>query len=148
MPDSVKTSSDTPGNAEFQVHILSAERDFYEGSCVSLVLPTIDGERGIMAHHTPFVTAVVPGELRCQFADGSVMTAAVSHGILRVENNDVLILVDSAERPDEIDVARARRAAEQAREELLHKQSWQEYLQTQANLTRAMNRLKAANRNG
>ena len=133
--------------AEFQVHILSADRNFYQGPCVSLVLPTIDGEVGIMAGHIPLVTAVVPGELRCRMKDGAAMSALISHGLLRVESNDVLVLVDSAERPEEIDIARARRAAEQAREELLHRQSWQEYLQTQANLTRAMNRLKAGNRN-
>lgn len=129
---------------EFQIHILSAERDFYQGSCVSLVLPTLDGELGIMAHHIPLVSAVVPGELRYTLADGSAFTVVVSHGLVRVEENDVLVLVDSAERPDEIDAARARRAAEQAREDLLHHQSWQEYLQTQASLARAMNRLKAA----
>ena len=129
---------------EFQIHILSAERDFYQGACVSLVLPTLDGELGVMAHHVPLVSAVIPGELRCTLADGSSFTAVVSHGLVRVEGNDVLVLVDSAERPEEIDAARARRAAEQAREELLHHQSWQEYLQTQASLARAMNRLKAA----
>ena len=129
---------------EFQVHILSAARSFYEGTCVSLVLPTIDGQLGIMAHHIPLVTALSPGELTCRMSDGAVLTAIISHGLVRVENNDVLVLTDSAERPDEIDIARAQRAAEAAREELLHKQSWQEYLQTQANLSRAMNRLKAA----
>ena len=129
---------------EFQIHILSAERDFYQGPCVSLVLPTLDGELGVMAHHIPLVSAVVPGELRGTLPDGSTFTAVVSHGLVRVEGNDVLVLVDSAERPEEIDAARARRAAEEAREELLHRQSWQEYLQTQASLARAMNRLKAA----
>ncbi len=130
----------------FQVHILSADRNFYQGPCVSLVLPTIDGDVGILARHVPLVTAVVPGEVRYTKEDGEQLTALVSHGLVRVKENDVLVLVDSAERPDEIDLARARRAAEQAREELLHKQSWQEYLQTQANLSRAMNRLKAADR--
>lgn len=131
---------------EFQIHILSAERDFYQGSCLSLVLPTLDGDLGIMAHHTALVSAVVPGELYCTLSDGSCLKAVVSHGLVRVENNDVLILVDSAERPEEIDATRARRAAEQAKEELLHHQSWQEYLQTQASLARAMNRLKSVAR--
>ncbi len=132
---------------EFQARILSADRDFYQGPCVSLIAPTIDGQLGIMAHHISVVTAILPGKLYYTLPDGSKFTALVSHGLLRVENNDVLVLVDSAERPDEIDLARARRAAEEAREALLHHQSWQEYLQTQANLSRAMNRLKAAGSN-
>ena len=112
---------------EFQIHILSAERDFYQGPCLSLVLPTLDGDLGIMAHHTPLVSAVIPGKLSCILSDNSRLTAVVSHGLIRVENNDVLVLVDSAERPEEIDAARARRAAEQAREELLHHQSGSRY---------------------
>ena len=131
---------------EFQVHILSADRTFYDGNAVSLILPSLDGELGILARHMNMVAGVVPGELRLRLADGTEQTAVVSHGLARVEENDVLVLVDSAERPDEIDEARARRAAEQAREDLLQHQSWQEYLQTQASLSRAMNRLKAARR--
>lgn len=130
--------------AEFQIHILCADRDFYQGPCESLTLPTLDGILGILAHHTPLVAAVVPGEMRYRLPDGTEQTAAVSHGMVRVEDNDVLVLVDSAERPEEIDAHRAKLAEEAAREELLKKQSWQEYLQTQASLARAMNRLKAA----
>ena len=131
---------------EFRVHILASDRDFYDGMCVSLRLPTVDGEIGIMANHINLVTALVPGEIWFRLADDTEQTAAISHGLLRVENNDVLLLVDSAEHPEEIDLARARRAAERAKEIMLQSKSWQEYLQTQASLSRAMNRLKAAHR--
>ena len=59
-----------------------------------------------------------------------------------MEDNDVLVLVDTAERPEEIDANRARRAADQAREALLQKKSIQEYRTAQTNLARALNRLK------
>ena len=131
---------------EFRVHILASDRDFFDDACTSIRLPTVDGHIGIMARHINLVTALVPGEMWYRLADGSERTAAISHGLLRVENNDVLILVDSAEHPEEIDMARARRAAERAKEIMLESKSWQEYLQTQASLSRAMNRLKAAHR--
>lgn len=131
---------------EFRVHILASDRDFFDGNCVSLRLPTIDGELGIMARHFNAVTALIPGEIWYRLPDGTERTAAISHGLLRVEDNHVLILVDSAEHPEEIDTARARRAAERAKEIMLQSKSWQEYLQTQASLSRAMNRLKAASR--
>jgi len=54
----------------------------------------------------------------------------------------VLVLVDSVERPEEIDAARARREADQAREAMLQKKSRQEYQLAQASLARAMNRLR------
>ena len=130
----------------FQLHVLSAEREFYNGPCVSLVIPTSDGQYGVLANHVPMAAAVVPGVLTCRKPDGSTLTAVVSHGLARFENNDACILVDAAEAPEEIDEARARRAAEKARAELMQKHSWHEHLQTQANLSRAMNRLKAAGR--
>ena len=54
---------------QFQVHILAADRTFYDGPCVSLTVPTSDGELGILAHHSPIIAAVQPGTLRYQAPD-------------------------------------------------------------------------------
>ncbi len=124
----------------FQVHILAADRTFYEGPCVSLTIPTSDGEQGILAHHSPMIAAVQTGTLRWQAPGGEVELAAVSPGM--VESNEVLVLVDSAERPEEIDEVRARREADQAREALLQQRSRQEHQVAQATLARALNRLR------
>lgn len=126
----------------FQVHILAADRTFYEGPCVSLTIPTSDGEQGILAHHSPMIAAVQTGTLRWQAPGGEVELAAVSPGMVKVEKNEVLVLVDSAERPEEIDEVRARREADQAREALLQKRSRQEHQMAQATLARALNRLR------
>ena len=129
----------------FQVHILAADRTLYEGPCVSLTIPVSDGERGILAHHASMMAAVVPGMLRFQPPGEEVQLAAVSPGMVKVEHNEVLVLVDSAERPEEIDEARARREADQAREALLQKKSRQEHQVAQATLARALNRLRVKN---
>lgn len=126
----------------FQVHILAADRTFYEGPCVSLTIPTSDGEQGILAHHSPMIAAVQTGTLRWRIPGGEVELAAVSPGMMKVEKNEVLVLVDSAERPEEIDEMRARREADQAREALLQKKSRQEHQLAQATLARALNRLR------
>ncbi|MDE6955567.1 MAG: ATP synthase F1 subunit epsilon [Oscillospiraceae bacterium] len=126
----------------FQVHILAADRTFYEGPCVSLTIPTSDGEQGILAHHSPMIAAVQTGTLRWQPPGGEVELAAVSPGMVKVEKNEVLVLVDSAERPEEIDEVRARREADQAREALLQQRSRQEHQVAQATLARALNRLR------
>ena len=130
----------------FQVHILAADKTMYEGPCVSLTIPASDGERGILAHHSSMMAAVVPGILRWQPPGQPVQLAAVSPGMVKVENNEVLVLVDSAERPEEIDEARARREADQAREAILQKKSRQEYQLAQASLARALNRLRVKSR--
>lgn len=126
----------------FRVHILAADRTFYEGPCVSLTIPTSDGEQGILAHHASMIAAVQPGTLRYQAPGQPVQLAAVSPGMVKVEGNDVLVLVDSAERPEEIDAVRAQREADQAREALLQKKSRQEHQIAQATLARALNRLR------
>ena len=126
----------------FQAHILAADRSFYEGPCVSLTVPTSDGEQGILAHHSDMIAAVLPGTLRYQTPEGPVQLAAVSSGLVKIEKNEVLVLVDSVERPEEIDAARARREADEAREAMLQKKSRQEYQLAQATLARDMNRLR------
>ena len=130
----------------FQVHILAADRNFYEGPCVSLTVPTSDGEQGILAHHSNLIAAVAAGVLRYQVPGEAAQIAAVSPGMMKVENNEVLVLVDAAERPEEIDAARARREADEAREALLQKKSRQEYQLAQASLARALNRLRVKSR--
>ncbi len=128
--------------AEFLVHILAADRIFYEGPCESLTIPTSDGEQCILAHHCSMIAAVQPGTMRYRAPGQETQLAAVSPGMVKVEHNDVLVLVDSAERPEEIDAARARREADQAQEAILQKRSRQEHRVAQATLARALNRLR------
>lgn len=130
----------------FQVHILAADRNFYEGPCESLTIPTSDGELGIWAHRSSMLAAVVPGLLRFRVPGQDEHLAAVSTGMVKAEANEVLVLVDSAERPEEIDEHRARREADQAREALLQKKSRQEYQLASATLARALNRLRVKSR--
>ena len=130
---------------EFQVSVLAADNVFYEGPCESLVLPTVDGLYGILAGHSSMISAIVPGKLTLRTPEGVEHIAAVSAGIVKVENHNVLVLVDTAERPEDIDLNRARHAAEEAKEALLQKRSMREYRAAQATLSRALNRLKVKN---
>lgn len=126
----------------FPVHILAADEPFYEGPCESLSVPTITGMYGVLAHHTNVILAIVPGTLRYRCEGEEEKLAAVSAGMMKVENGEVLVLVDSAERPEEIDANRAKEAADRAKEELLQKKSIQEYRMAQSNLARAVSRLR------
>ena len=129
----------------FQVHILAADKNFYEGPCVSMTIPTSDGEVGILAHHSSMIAAVQPGTLRYQPPGEEPRHAAISPGMVKVEGNEVLVLVDSVERPEEIDAVRAQREIDQAREVLLQKRSRQEHQIAQATMARALNRLRVKN---
>ncbi len=126
----------------FTVHILAADQPFYEGECESLVIPTIEGQYGIMAHHSDMIGALVPGVLKFRGPGEPDRIASVSAGLVKIEKNDVLVLVDAAERPEDIDANRARRAADEAKEAILQRRSIQEYKMAQADLARAVSRLR------
>ena len=126
----------------FSLSVLAAEKPFYEGDCISLVIPTSQGQYGIQAHHSNIVAAIVPGMLKITTPSGERIIAAVSGGIIKVEKNHVLLLADTVERPEEIDENRAKRAAEQAKEAILQKKSIQDYRAAEAKMARAINRLR------
>ena len=132
--------------AFFHLRVLASDRAFYDGDCESLTVPVSDGELGILAHHSNLVAAVVPGALRARLPDGRFAEAAISGGLLKVEDGDVLLLADSVERPEEIDASRA--SARRAREALLQRRSVQGYRGAQAHLARALNRLKLSGGQG
>lgn len=132
---------------EFSLHILAAERNFYEGASVSLIVPITDGRYGIQANHKNMVAAIVPGILEYSTPDGERVEAAVSQGILIIADNDVRVLVDTIETPDEIDANRAKEAADAAKEALLQKKSIQEYKSAQMRIAREMSRLKLKGKN-
>lgn len=130
----------------FSLTVLAAEKPFYEGECISLVLPTVDGQYGIQAGHNDMIAAILPGELKFTAPSGEVMLAAVSEGLVKVESGKVLLLVDTAERPEEIDENRAKRSAEQAKEAILQKKSIQDYYAAQMKMARAIGRLRVKSR--
>lgn len=130
----------------FSLRVLSCDRVFFDGEAQLLVIPGMDGEYGIMAHHENTVIAIKEGELRLTAADGTKEIAVVGLGYAEIADNTVTVLADSIERPDEIDVKRAERAAARAKEELLQKQSRLEAKITEASLSRAMLRIKEGNK--
>ncbi len=128
----------------FYLKIIAANRVFYSGRCRSIIVPEYDGQKEILAHHEDMVIAVNDGEMRFQPEDSDNWEyAVVGIGFVEIVNNRVTLLVESAERPEEIDVARAREAKERAEEQMRQKQSIHEYYHSRASLARAMARLKA-----
>ena len=127
----------------FQLEIIASDRIFFQGKVEHLVITAIDGLLGIMAGHEPLVTCLPTGELK--YMTGGVWHyAAISEGFIQVLPDKAVILADSCELPEEIDIKRAEEARQRAEEQLRQKQSIMEYYQTQAALNRAMNRLKVS----
>ena len=129
--------------SKFYLKVISSNRIFYEGFCTCLIIPSVDGEKAIMAHHEEVIVAVDNGEMRMQKEEGGEWSYAVlGKGFCMVANNRVTVLADTVERPEEVDANRATEALERAQERLRQKQSIQEYHMTQAAMARALTRLK------
>ena len=125
------------------LNITASSGEFYQGSCESMVLPVKDGVYGVRAGHSPVLVAIHMGMLKFT-VDGETREILVGDGIAEVTPTFVLLLVDSAERPEDIDKNRAEAARIRAEERLQHKQSMHEYYQTKIALDRAMQRLQTA----
>ena len=115
----------------FILNITASSGEFYQGSCESMVLPVKDGVYGVQAGHSPVLVAIHMGMLKFT-VDGETREILVGDGIAEVTPTFVLLLVDSAERPEDIDKNRAEAARIRAEERLQHKQSMHEYYQTKS----------------
>lgn len=131
--------------ASFSLKILACDRLFFEGECDKLIFPAYDGDVEILANHEQLTAQIAIGELR-YVATGisDWQKAVVSGGIVTVDNNVVTVIVYSAEKPEEIDAARARAAKEKAEAELKEKQSGIDRRISSDSLNRAVQRLRSS----
>ncbi|HIR93025.1 MAG TPA: ATP synthase F1 subunit epsilon [Candidatus Egerieimonas intestinavium] len=132
--------------SSFGIEVYACDKVFYRGRGVSLTLPMPDGEGTLLPHHEDSIIALIPGVMKLRTEDGQEKIAVISAGMAQMINNRVKIFVHTAERPEEIDVNRARAARERAREQLRQKQSLAEYHINRVALARAMSRLSAASK--
>jgi len=125
----------------FYLEILASDHKFFCGDCEMLIFPAIDGECGILPNHESMVTCLEAGELRFK-VDGEWKYAAVSDGFLEIMPSSVVLLADTIELPEEIDIKRAEEAKLRAQDRIRQKQGIAEFYHSKAALNRAMNRLR------
>ncbi|MBI2935439.1 MAG: F0F1 ATP synthase subunit epsilon [Chloroflexi bacterium] len=130
---------------KMKLDIITAERVVYSDEVDLLVAPGIEGELGILPHHAPLLTFLKPGELRI-VKDGQDHFFAVAGGFLEVMVNGVTILADSAERAEEIDLARAQSAMQRAQERLSRRSADIDLERALAAIRRAEARIRVARR--
>jgi F-type H+-transporting ATPase subunit epsilon len=130
-----------------KVEIVTQERSVYEGDADSINLPGSEGRLGILPNHSPLLTTLAYGEVIVR-KDGQENYYAVGGGFAEIQPEKVIVLADSAERSDEIDLERARQArarAEKMMEEGVPDDP-ERYAQIQASLQRAQIRINVAQR--
>lgn len=129
----------------FKLSVVTPERVVFEQDARSIIAPGSEGYLGVLTDHAPLITALIPGKLSVTDAQSKTLEYAVSGGFLEVSGNVATILADAIEAADKIDVERARRAEERARERLAHRTDPKiDVARAEAALARALNRIRLA----
>ncbi|MFC2058035.1 F0F1 ATP synthase subunit epsilon [Chloroflexota bacterium] len=123
--------------------IVTAERVVYSADVDVVVAPGIEGQLGILPHHAPLMTMLQPGELLVR-RDGEEELIFISGGFLEVRGDKVVVLADTAERADEIDVDRAEAARRRAEERIIQRPVDVDLERARASMLRSLVRLKVA----
>jgi F-type H+-transporting ATPase subunit epsilon len=127
--------------AKYHLEIITPERTFFNGEVESVILPTSDGLMSIQKMHEPMVIVLSIGEMKLCI-DGEWKDCTTSSGFIEIKPDETIIFSQAVEWPEEIDLKRAQEAKEIAEEHMRQKQSYQEYMQSQVALARAMVRLR------
>lgn len=93
----------------FNLEIVTPDRIFFEGDAEMIELKTTEGDIGVLKDHIPLTAIVAPGVLKIT-NDGEVKEAALLSGFLEILQDKVIILAESCEWPEEIDINRAKEA--------------------------------------
>ncbi|HEY7466280.1 MAG TPA: F0F1 ATP synthase subunit epsilon [Dehalococcoidia bacterium] len=129
-----------------KLQIITPERVLYEEEGVaSVTLTGVQGEMTILPSHAPIMTELRPGPLLFRKGNEEV-DVALSGGFLEVRDDSVVVLADTAERSDEIDLARAEEARHRAQTQLASREGEMDIALVLAALERAQARLRVAER--
>jgi len=125
------------------LEVVTPERHVVSTETESIIVPAAEGYLGVLPGHAPLITSLRVGVVRFKVG-GQEKRMAISGGFMEVANNRVIILADTAELAEEIDVDRAIAAKERAEQRLRHKAEEIDYVRARMALQRAVARLKAA----
>lgn len=129
-------------DSKFNLKIVTPDKEIYSGEVVALNIETTDGHRGILANHWPMLSALVPTGTVFQEVNGDKKTLFTSNGVIKVNSNQVILLCNAAEWPEEIDKDRALSSKERAEKRIKEKLENTDLKRAQYALFRAISRLK------
>ena len=127
----------------FKLRIISPERTFYEGEVIMLECRTTEGEIGVLKNHIPLTAVLAPGVARIRESDNVVKAALIS-GFVEILQDEVTILAEIAEWPEEIDLKRAEEARIRAERRLAEKAAGTNLARASLALQRSIARIEAA----
>ena len=128
-----------------RLEVVSPERRAVTDEVDMVVVPGIEGQLGILPHHTPLISALGIGELKIRKGT-SEQVMLISGGFVEVRPDRVVVMADIAEHSEEIDEARAVEARKRAEEELQRADAGVDVARIRAALQTALARERIATR--
>jgi len=125
--------------------IITPEKDLYIGEILELVTENDYGRLGFLPDHIPMVTVLKPSITTFTQKDGNKLKAFTSSGVLNIKNNEIKIMCDASEWPEDIDIRRAEESKKRAESRLKDINEEVNINRAQIALMRAMMRIKARN---
>ena len=107
-------------HTKFRAEVLTPEGKVFDDEVEMVSTKTALGSIGILANHEPVLAMLDPTELRLYRSESEIVSFAQSEGYLQVANNRVMVLVEEAHTPEELDAAAVRERLEQAERQLEH----------------------------
>ncbi len=127
-----------------RLEVVTPEKSVVSEEAKIVMAPGSEGEFGVLAGHTPFLTTLKMGSIRYSDANGQERYVFVSGGFAEALPDRVTVLAESAERRKDIDVERAKAALKRAEERIEKKKQDMDFARAKAALERALHRMKLA----
>lgn len=124
----------------FTLEIVTPERKVYEDQVNLVVVKGQEGELGILPNHIPLVTPIKISAVRIK-KEKVEEIIAVSGGFLEIRKDKVVILAETAEKPEDINLERAEAAKQRAQERLQASKDAIDHARAELSLQRALNRI-------
>jgi F-type H+-transporting ATPase subunit epsilon len=124
----------------FKVEVLTPEGEVFSDEVELVSTRTATGSIGVLAHHAPLMAILEPTELRLYRSDSDVVRYAQGEGYLQVVENEVLVLVEEAIAPDDVDRSNFESRLKQAEQAV---ESAEDDSEEQARAKREVKRYKA-----
>ena len=126
-----------------KLEVVTPEKQVFSDEVQSIIVPAAEGYLGVLPNHAPLISGLKPGIIKYR-QEGQTRLLAISGGFMEVSSNKVTILADTAERPEQVDVERAKAARERAEKRLKERPPGLDVARAEFALQRALARLRAA----
>lgn len=126
---------------KFMLEMLTPEKTFFKGEVDSIVVESLDGSLGILAGHSPVVIGLNPAIISIK-NDKEIKILANGEGFLEVRPDETIVLCQTMEWPEDIEINRVNKAIEEHERKLRNAKSISEYKMSKATLARAFARLR------